>query len=285
MQFTDFARSHGVEIKNLLSGEKIRRCATTEHPKKRNGAYFWDGERGWVFNWETDAQTHWFSSDDKPWTESEKQEWKRRQQSNFEKQERDYAAAARKAQAILQQAETKQHDYLIRKGFPDAQGLVLPDGALVIPMRNVRTNTIQGFQRIQWVDMEWQKKMMPDMRAKYAVFRMGPKNASETVFCEGYATGLSIYQAARMFGLDMAVVVCFSANNMIAVADQIPGKKYVYADNDASGTGEAAAIKTGLPFCMSGTVGNDANDDHQQFGLMSVVQRLMDVRLLEVMRC
>lgn len=83
----------------------------------------------------------------------------------------------------------------------------------------------------------------------------------------------------------MAVVVCSSANNMIAVADQIPGKKYVYADNDASGAGEAAAIKTGLPYCTSGTVGNDANDDHQQFGLMAVVQRLMDVRLLEVMRC
>ena len=78
----------------------------------------------------------------------------------------------------------------------------------------------------------------------------------------------------------MAVVVCSSANNMIAVADQIPGKKYVYADNDASGAGEAAAIKTGLPYCTSGTVGNDANDDHQQFGLMAVVQRLMDVRLL-----
>ena len=43
-----FARAHGVVIEpaKLYAGERIRRCPTVNHPKKENGAYFWDGQRG-----------------------------------------------------------------------------------------------------------------------------------------------------------------------------------------------------------------------------------------------
>lgn len=281
MQFIDFARAYGLLIKNLYPREKIQRCGTITHPKKNNGAYFWDGDRGWVFDWSREAEVKWFYTD-KPWTEAEKQAWKRKQQANWEQQERKYAMAAKKAEAILKSATLQLHDYLHRKGFPDEKGLVLSDGALAIPMRNVRTNRIQGFQSLKWVDMEWQKKMLPGMRAKYAVFWIGSRNAPEVILCEGYATGLSIAQAVRMSGLNMAVVVCFSANNMVTVANQIPGKKFIYADNDISKTGEEKAKETGLPYCMSHAEGNDANDDHIQFGLMYVVKKVMDVRLMEV---
>ena len=281
MQFIDFARAYGLLIKDLYPSERIKRCGTLTHPKKNNGAYFWDGERGWVFDWAGDGQAKWFYTD-KPWTEAEKAEWKKKQQVNFEAQERKYVMAAKKAEAILNSATPKTHDYLYRKGFKDQEGLVLPDGSLAVPMRNVRTNAIQGFQSIYWDDKEWQKKMLPGMRAKYAVFRMGAKNAPETVLCEGYATGLSIYQAVRMSGLNMAVMVCFSANNMGAVASMVPGKKFIYADNDKSKTGEEKAKEIGVPYCMSEAEGNDANDDHVQFGLMYVVKKIMDVRLAEV---
>lgn len=283
MRFIDFANANGLLIKDLHPSEKIKRCATVAHPKKLNGAYFWDGERGWVFDWAGDAQTRWYYTD-KPWTEAEKQAWKKKQQCNYEAQDRKYEWAAKKAQAIINAAQKMPHGYLHRKGFIEETGLVDAEGALIIPMRNVRTNSIQGLQKIQWIEMEWQKKMMPGMRAKNAVHRIGSKNASETILCEGYATGLSIHKAARQFGFDMAVVVCFSANNMVAVADQIQGRKFIYADNDVSGTGERVAKETGLPYCMSSVVGNDANDDHMQFGLMYVIQKLMDVRLSEPLK-
>lgn len=281
MQFIDFARAYGLLIKDLYPSERVRRCGTISHPKKKNGAYFWDGDRGWVFDWSGEAEVKWFYTD-KPWTEAEKQAWKRKQQANWEQQERKYAMAAKKAEAILNTATPKTHDYLYRKGFKEQEGLVLPDGALAIPMRNVRTNLIQGLQTIYWDGNNWQKKMLPGMRAKYAVFWIGSKNAPEVILCEGYATGLSIAQAVRMSGLNMAVVVCFSDSNMVTVASQISGKKYIYADNDVSHAGENAAKKATLPYCMSEVEGNDANDDHVQFGLMYVVKKIMDVRLAEV---
>lgn len=281
MQFTDFALSYGLEIKSLWSTDRIQRCGTVEHPKSKNGSYFWDGQRGWVCNWEMDAQTRWFYTD-KPWTDAEKQAWKSKQQFNFERQEWKYERAAQNASELLKTATQSTHDYLIRKGFPDELGLVLPDGKLAIPMRNVRTNQLQGLQLIEWVNQKWEKKMMTGMRAKGSVFRMGVKRAAETILCEGYATGLSIHKALRMFGLNMSVVVCFSAGNLVTVAPQIPGKRYVFADNDKTGTGQAKAIETGLPYCMSGVEGNDANDDHQQFGLMAVANKIMDLRVSEV---
>ena len=37
--FLAFALAHGVEIGDLYAGDRIRRCATTAHPRSRNGAY------------------------------------------------------------------------------------------------------------------------------------------------------------------------------------------------------------------------------------------------------
>jgi len=73
-------------------------------------------------------------------------------------------------------------------------------------------------------------------------------------------------------------VVCFSAGNMVSVADQIQGKKFVFADNDESQTGEKSAISTGLPWTMAETVGWDANDLHIKQGLFAVVKKIMECR-------
>ena len=67
----------------------------------------------------------------------------------------------------------------------------------------------------------------------------------------------------------------FSADNLAHVAPLIRGRRYVIADNDQSGTGQRVAEATGLPWAMSDRVGNDANDDHRQFGLMAVCKLMM----------
>jgi putative DNA primase/helicase len=159
------------------------------------------------------------------------------------------------------------------------QGLVL-DGKLLIPMRNVVTNKLQGYQEIWWdaPNMKYEKKMLAGMRAKNAVFFLGERTAPEAWLVEGYATGLSLHAALRSVGLRASVVVCFSASNMVAVADQIKGRKFIYADNDKSETGAKSAEQTGLPWTMSDTVGHDANDDHKKTGLFSVVKKIMDLR-------
>ena len=61
MTFIDFARSHGVEIdpSRLYPSDRIKRCGTVDKPKSTNGAYFYDGQRGWVFNWAGEAKVNW----------------------------------------------------------------------------------------------------------------------------------------------------------------------------------------------------------------------------------
>lgn len=287
MSFVTFARAHGLEIGDLVARDRIQRCGTVDKPRSKNGAFFFDGSRGWVFNWSGEARTQWYDDPNAtPWTEEEKRAWAVKRRMAAVEQERKYENAALRAAVLLRSTVPGTHDYLIRKGLPKIDGLVLPEGELLVPMRNLGTNELQGAQIIRWLpdEVKWEKKMVPGMRAKGAVLRLGPKHAAETILCEGYATGLSIELAARQLRLNVSVLVCFSDSNMVHVAGLLTkGKRLVFADNDASGAGERAAQATGLPYCMSEIEGEDANDLHVRAGLMAVCSLLMKARRGEAM--
>lgn len=285
--FVDFARAHGVEIdpSKLFASEKIRRCPTTEKPRSTNGAFFWDGARGWVFAWDGEARVQWWNDPKaKAWTDEEKRAWAMKRRAAAAEIERKNENAALHAQMLIRSTVPGPHDYLMRKGLSKIDGLVMPSGELLVPMRNLATNEVQGAQIIKWLgdEMRWEKKMVPGMRAKGAVLRLGPKTAAETILCEGYATGLSIELAARQMRLNASVLVCFSDSNMVHVASLLTkGRRFVFADNDKSEAGERAAIATGLPYCMSEVEGFDANDVHVRWGLMPVCALLMKARTQE----
>lgn len=190
-----------------------------------------------------------------------------------------YRAAAAAAQAVIEQCELKTHYYLNSKGLPNVVALV-NDATLIVPMRNLETNQVQGMQIIAWVPEErrWEKKMAHGMRAKGAVLRLGNQRAKETFLCEGYATGLSIELALNRLRLNASVLVCFSDSNMAHVATMLKGPAFVIADNDVSLAGEKAARKTGFPWAMSDHVGEDANDLHQRAGLAALCKLILDVR-------
>lgn len=280
--FITFARAHNVEIDpgRLYPSDKIKRCGTVDKPRSGNGAYFWDGQRGWVMDWSGEARTIWYNDPKaKPWTDEEKRLWAAKRASAASEQEHRYQQAALQADITLRSAKLDEHPYLTIKGFPEEKGLVLDD-KLLIPMRNVVTNKLQGYQSIRWVmeETKYEKKMLTGMRAKNAVLYLGNRDLPECWLVEGFATGLSVRNALRSCGMTAAVVVCFSASNLIQVADQIPGRRYVFADNDESKTGEKSAIQTGLPWTMADTVGWDANDLHKSKGLFAVVAKIMECR-------
>ena len=282
MSFILFARAHGVEIdpNKLFPADRIRRTGTTEKPRSGNGAYFWDGQRGWVMDWSGEARVIWFEDPNAvPWTDVQKREWMDKRKKINATRDTGYENASKKAFLTMKEAKPAKHDYLHLKGFPDLEGFVL-EGELLVPMRNVVTNNLQGYQRIFWdaESRKWEKKMLLGMQARNAVMFMGDRSAQEVWLCEGYATGLSIHASLRSVGLKASVVVCFSASNMVAVADQIKGQRYIFADNDESKTGEEFAEKTGLPWTMADTVGFDANDLHKSNGLFALVGKIMALR-------
>jgi putative DNA primase/helicase len=286
MNFIDFARIHGVSIdpNRLYASERIKRCGTVEKPNSGNGAYFWDGSRGWVMDWSGEARVIWFEDPHaKPWTDEEKRLWAAKRASAATEQQRQYEQAALQADITLRSATLDNHAYLEIKGFPETRGLVLDD-RLLIPMRNVVSNKLQGYQSICWnmPERKYEKKMLHGMRAKNAVLFLGSRDLPECWLVEGFATGLSVRDALRSVGLPASVVVCFSASNLAAVADQIKGKKYIFADNDESKTGEKTAMQTGLPWTMADTVGWDANDLHLKDSLFAVVEKIMQLRKREM---
>ena len=215
----------------------------------------------------------------KPWTDEEKRLWASKRASAATEQDKKYEQAALQADITLRSAKYDHHPYLQIKGFKETRGLVLDD-KLLIPMRNVVTNKLQGYQSIWWNSDErkYEKKMLHGMRAKNAVLTLGNRDAGESWLVEGFATGLSLKHALKSVGVNAAVVICFSASNLIQVADQVQGKRFVFADNDASQTGEKSAVSTGLPWTMADTVGWDANDLHMNDSLFAVVAKIMQLK-------
>jgi putative DNA primase/helicase len=171
--------------------------------------------------------------------------------------------AAEKGQRILDASELATHPYLKRKGFEELQGNVWND-ILVIPMR-IGKNLVGA----QLIDEAGGKKFLTGQKTNDACFVMG---SGTPIYCEGYATGLSIMRALTVGKMRRSVVVCFSAGNLKRLATDPAG--LVVADNDVSLTGERVAKATGLKYWMSDAVGEDFNDFQLRVGLFKSVQAL-----------
>ena len=280
MNFEDFARANGLLIDRVYASERIQRCATQDHPHKTNGAYAFDGERGFIWDWASESKAIWYNNpNQQPLTDAQKQAYIAKKLGDKAQLEASYKKAADKAKSLLEGAEISEHQYLTYKGF-DTEKAFVSGIELLIPMRDFATNELQTLQRIYWIadERRYEKKMLAGGKAKGAVFKLGNKDAPDAILCEGYATGLSIKKAADSVGLRVCVVACFSDSNMVYVASQLRQKAYIFADNDVSLAGEKAAIKTGLAYVMSDVLGEDANDLMLRAGLFAVAKQIMELR-------
>lgn len=277
MRFEDFAASHGLIIHHVEYGA-WRRVPTIDHPRKRNGAYRHLGDVAFVQNHATMGEVAVWHPDADSDIRIDSAAIARRAAEGDRARRLAQQEAAAKAQSIIKACRLSTHPYLAAKGFTDYRGLVTEAGELIIPMRDCKTGAVLGAQKIALIENEWEKKMLFGMRAKGASYRIGSARAAELWFVEGYATGLSVDAALKLLRLSAAVVVCFSASNLVYVASRFAGRHFVFADNDASSAGESAALDTGLPYAMSDELGQDANDLHLAAGVMAVAKKVMEAR-------
>jgi putative DNA primase/helicase len=179
--------------------------------------------------------------------------------------------AAQKAQDLIDAAQTSTHPYLHRKGFGHVLGLVFGEH-LLIPVRDVYDYNLISLQQI---NPDGEKRFLHGSRARGGIYRIGARG--KTFLCEGYATGLSLFEAAKRLHKNPSIIVCFSAGNIETVASKFP-QAVIAADHDASGVGERVARKTGLPWVMPKECGFDFNDLHRAEGLHAVVGVLRNAK-------
>lgn len=269
MRFEDFARQHGLIIREVIPHKWVS-TPTEDHPKKRNGRYKFLGDVGWVQNWATMPRPSMWKSDSP--TRSVLV-YKSIQDAGREREEAAKKAAA-KAGWILKQCRNGHHTYLEAKGFPDETGNIWDtDGQrlLVIPMRD--RESLLG---VQLINEQGQKKFLGGQRTKGAYFCIDAKGVP--IFCEGYATALSVRSVMKLIKLRYTIYVCFSAGNIKTVANSIHGG-FVIADNDPNGVGEQAARDTSKPYWLSDQVGEDFNDYHRRVGDFAASQSLKRILL------
>jgi putative DNA primase/helicase len=264
MRFEDFARERGLII-NSLTPDRWVAVPTEDHPSKRNGRYKLLGDVGWVQNWATmTAPDMWKSEGGVSPTSLRIAQKKDQQQRQAAAQK-----AISKAGWILHQCQVGYHPYLKRKGFPQEAGNIWVTNEsqlLVIPMR--MNNNLVG---VQLIDEQGGKKFLQGQQSKGAAFVIDAGGVP--VFCEGYATGLSIRAAMKAMKVRYKIYICFSASNMQEVTLGVEGG-FVVADKDPHATGETAARNTHKPYWLSDTTGEDFNDYHMRVGLFKAASSL-----------
>lgn len=273
MDFITFAQQHGILINDLPPIGVWKRYPTQDHPRKKNGAVKYLGTHGFVQNHSMSTVVSLWKQNDPTQLPSMREIAKATAIAERQRKEQQIKAM-QKAVGMLNASGYSSHPYLANKGFQEEQGNVLTiddEPVLLIPMR--AGGNLVGVQQI-WPD--GRKRFLYGQRTAGATFCFNNKGIN--VLCEGYATALSIRSAFKQLKQRYTIHVCFSAGNMVRVADQLePG--FVVADNDDSGTGQQAAADIGWPTWMSDRTGEDANDYHKRVGLFAFSQSLQESML------
>ena len=257
MIFEDFARAHGLLIKDLVLDRWVR-VGTEDHPRKQNGAYIFDGHKGALINFAVHDKHILFKSEEPfvPDPNAHAKKLAAKQEAELRQRK-----AAQKAAFILNNSVKSEHPYLNRKGFVD-KGLVW-NNLLVLPMR-----ILGNLVGCQLISQDGTKRFLSGQRTKGASLVID--NKGRNILCEGFATGMSVRRAMKHLRERYTIHVCFSAGNMVEVARSL-SNPLVIADNDPMGIATAKKI---APHYWVGEADEDFNDTEQRIGTASAADSL-----------
>ncbi len=257
----------------IVPDGKWKRCATVDHPKKRNGAFILHADgKGFWRNWATDDGVNAWSDDN---TTKAKPIDMAKVQAQRDRDRQYRIQAVKSARKFWNKCQllSLHHKYLSDKGLSalGCFGLREHDGLLVIPVMygasliSVQTITVDGTKRF------W-----PGAPVKSGCHILRRERSAITVLCEGLATGLAVFQSVR----NASVVVCFDAGNLLPVTQHLKptGSVVFMADNDhttkvkrgfnpgiGKATNAAELIGAGVAWC-EGIEGSDAADYLKELG-------------------
>lgn len=232
MTFSEFVKSAGIIPPEEFTPGRWQRCGTETHPRSKNANVKLCDDKATGFAIDFASM-------------SEAAVWRSGDSARVERTALDNAALSATI-ALRRQEETKgtmraqtlyanaedlrfaNHEYCRRKQITMSgmRGVkVDAEGWLVVPV--YRAGKLISVQRI---NEPGEKRFAPGAPTKAGSFRLWRPGAPILILAEGLATACSVFEACPM----AMVEVCFSASNMVAVAERIewPGMMAVAGDND-----------------------------------------------------
>lgn len=226
MRFEQALVVAGLIPREVVPDGKWRRCATQDKPRKRNGAYklALDGSVGWWRNWALDDGPQAWRNDReiRPVDDS-------RLRAARDRERKQRIEAMRSARAFWNAClpMKRLHPYLERKRLSalGCAGLRVHRDLLVIPVWHG-----DWVVSVQTINEEGQKRFWPGAPVKAGSYVIERKSAAVTAICEGFATGLAVYQSVKQ----ARVVVAFDAGNLLPATQRLKpsGSVVICADND-----------------------------------------------------
>lgn len=243
MNFRDAMIEAGLYPQDIVPDGRWYRCATEDHPHKKNGCYLLrpGGARGYFKNFALDDEWH---------------EWRAEGRMTLTQCRRAQAelVAIRQREAERRVRALKQmraywhglpslrgtHPYLDRKGLSmmGCAGLRVDGELLVIPALHRG-----ALVSLKTISPSGEKRYCTGCSIKGATHTLTRADEPLTCLVEGFATGLAIFQSLPQ----SSVIVCFDAANMVrvAAATRLRGMVVVCADNDWR-TAERIGVNPGV---------------------------------------
>lgn len=228
--FLQFVEANGIIVPDGFMAGRWIRCKTVSHPRKKNGSIKLadDGQVGWCQDYAVHMEPiMWRATDGEAMAAPIDRALIARRQAERREALIEATMGARAYYAACNPLRDS-HPYLVAKGLGVAGCVGLRvdnDGWLVIPM--LYNGKILSLQRIS---PEGEKKFHFGATTKCAYYAIERTGAVVTILVEGFATGLTIFQAVP----NCRVIVAFNAGNLPVVAERIErfGMGVVCADND-----------------------------------------------------
>lgn len=275
MTFLDFCRMHGLRVDHVDPDSRWHRCPTEDKPRKRNGAWKFLGDVGFVQNHATMAEIAVWRPDDTMASPVDQAKHEARMRLVMQQEAKRRILAIRAAREYFAGLPLLMggHPYLEAKGLSmrGCAGVKVDGDKLAIPMMLERS-----LISVQTIDPAGAKLYRAGCPTAGTSFVIGATKPAVTCWTEGFATGLAVHQCVPQ----ARVVVCFDAGNLVRVAkaSKATGLSVVCADNDWQGTtntgvdkGRQAAetIGCGLAY-PKGIAGTDWADAFKEWGAPKV---------------